>query len=159
MKIIGWTSFDSFCQGICVEQRETMIEALNETLRVIQDNGYVFSGETHQMGLCTVPVFDNGKCLRCSMRAWATLMSIAHTGDSESYMEYYMDRFIDEEHLPEDEASTDDFVVDDEVEGVPYYYVNQDLQLAAESASAGIELMSFDTVVLALFDLIKEHMN
>ncbi len=159
MKLIGWTSFDSDCQGICVEDRETLLSALNETVRVIRENDYVFSGETHQQGLCGVPVFDNGKCLKCSMRAWAMLMSVAHTGNDKSYMEYYMDQSIDEEKLPEDEVSEDVFVIEEEVKGLPYYYSNQDLQLVAESVSAGMELMTFDKVVLILYDIVKKHMQ
>ncbi len=157
MKIIGWTNFDSDCQGVCVEDKEEMLSALNETLRVIVENGYIFSGSTHQTGYCCVPVFDNGKCLRCSMRGWATLMSIAHTGDNQSYMDYYMD--VVEEKVPEQQASSSDFITGENVEGVPYYYVNQDLEIAAQAAQAGIPLMTFDKVVNALYDIFKAYFD
>ncbi len=159
MKIIGWTSFDSSCQGICVEDKETLIDALNETLRVISENEYLFSGETHQQGYCCVPVFDNGKCLRSSMRAWAMLMSIVYTGNDKSYMDFYMGHSIEEEKLPKDEADEDSFVIDDEINGFPYYYSNQDIQMVYEAASVNMQMMTFDKVVLELYDVMKKRIH
>ncbi len=159
MKLIGWTSFDSECQGLCVEDRQTMLDALNETLKVICDNGYLFSGETHQKGDCCVPVFDNGRCLKCSMRAWATLMSIAHTGADSDYMSYYMDYSIDKNVMPTNKVDANVFVIDPDDERLLYYYTNADLELAGQSASMGMQLMTFDKVVMVLYDLILQHIN
>ncbi len=159
MEVIGWTSFDSECQGICVEEKGLLLDALNATIRAIRENEYIFSGETHQNGFRTVPVFDNGKCLRSSMRAWGMLMSFAYTGEDKSYMDFYMDQAIDEEKLPEEEVFEDCFDLECEVNGFPYYYSNQDLQLVAESISADMQLMTFDKVVLILYDELKKRMQ
>ncbi len=159
MKIIGWTSFDSDCQGICISDKESMVAALNATVQAIAENGYLFSGETHQNSNLCVPVFDNGKCLRCSMRGWGTLMAIAHVGDESAYMDYYMDQFVGEEKLPEDEADESAFVIDQNVDWLPYYCANQDVQLVTESLSMGIPLMTFDQAVTALYDVIKKEMD
>ncbi len=159
MKIVGWTSFDSECQGIGIDNKQTMVAALNETIDVIAKNEYVFSGEAHQNGVLCVPVFDNGKCLRCSMRGWGTLMSIAHTGSPDSYMDYYMNEFVGKEKFPEDKADESTFVIDKNVADFPYYCANQDVNLVTESLSMGMPLMTFDSVVLALYDLIKAEME
>ncbi len=159
MKIIGWTSFDSECQGVCMEDKESILAALRETTKVVKEEGYVFSGEKHQFGDCCVPVFDNGKCLRCSMRGWGIVMSIAHTGDESSYMDYYMDHSIEEEKLPDEEASEDKFVIDEEEGWLPYYFANQDVQVVMESASMGMQLMTFDKALPLLYDVILQEMQ
>ncbi len=158
MKIIGWTSFDSECQGICINDK-VLFEAVEETIRVISENGYIFSGEAHQQGYCCVPVFDNGKCLKCSMRGWAIIMSIAHTGDEKSYMNYYMNQFIAEEVKPEEEVLSDAFIIDHNDNRLLYYYTEMDLNLVAESVSNGMQLMTFDKVVMVLYDVISKYME
>ncbi len=159
MKLIGWTSFSSPCQGICVQDRETLLAALNEMVAVIQEKGYVFSGETHQCADRCVPVFDNGKCIRSSMRAWAMLMAIAHDNDNKQYMNYYMAYSMDEEKIPEDEVDESQFVMTPDDGGFPYYYANQDLQMVGEAVQADMQLMTFDKVVLALYDELKQRMK
>ncbi len=158
MKLIGWTDFDSDCQGIEINDRESMIGALNELVNVIREKEYVFSGEAHQAKNCCVPVFDNGKCLRCSMRRWAMIMAFAYTESEESYMDYYMDFSIPNEKTPEDEAPEDAFVKD-ELKGLPFYYANQDIELVLQSAQAGMQVMSFDKVVLLLYDIISQQLQ
>ncbi len=154
MKLIGWTSFDSPCTGISVGNKAMMMEALNETLRVLRESGYSFSGEAHQREACGVPVFESGRCLRSSMRGWAMLMALAHTGDEGAYMDYYMDQFVSEEKLPEEEAP-DALLSTEEEEGFPYFCTNQDLGLVRDSLGMGMPLMTFDRAVLALYDVMK----
>ena len=92
LKIIGWTSYDSEFPSATIANEE-----IGAYLGVVIDEivkcGYVFSGNDHQNSDTGVPVFDDGTCLRASMRSWGAIMSFAYPlidGKPTEYMDFYM---------------------------------------------------------------------
>ena len=92
LKIVGWTDFDSEypTKNVTKEELFKLVEIVREE---IYNNGYIFSGEQHQMSATGVPVFSDGTCFRCSMRFWGYLMTTIYNGpngEQLSYMDFYM---------------------------------------------------------------------
>lgn len=154
LKIIGWTDFECKYPSRNVDGPE-----LRDIVQLIGDevvmNGYCFSGQDHQNALTGVPVFSDGTCLRASMRAWGQIMAAIYSAVDDinlSYMDFYMDSYK-ETVLPE--------LVDIDVE--PGYVQNErpgmilqeDAELISSTLQMGMELMTFDKVIITYVELIK----
>ena len=151
LKVAGWSNWESEYPNIDfnVYDQGTVIGCV---LNEVTSKGLVFSAQDHQYHPLGVPVFDNGTCLRCSMRAWAYIM--ASSRGSNDYMEYYMD-VPEESVLPSNEAK----VPADEAEkdnGALPVIIGPDQELIMESVSMGVELMTTDKALKIMFPLYKQ---
>ncbi|MCR5078328.1 MAG: hypothetical protein K6B65_00155 [Bacilli bacterium] len=150
LQVVGWTSYDSEYPTVDFHKHDQS-EVMQATIAGILEEGLLFSGATHQNSEKGVPVFNEGTCLRCSMRAWANIMAASH-GSSE-YMSYYMD-CEDEEVLSEKDLA----VLPNEEEkdnGALPALIGPDQQMILESISMGFELMTTDKALLEMYPLYK----
>ena len=93
LKVVGWTNYESPFPSADVTE-ETMDEVVFCVASEIRANGYMISGMDHQYTATGVPVFNDGTCLRASMRSWGMIMSVAYpelNGKETGYMDFYMD--------------------------------------------------------------------
>ena len=155
LRIVGWTNFECEYPSRNVEGSE-----LREIVQLIGNecvkNGYCFSGQDHQNAETGVPVFSDGTCLRASMRAWGQIMAAIYSaveGIELSYMDFYMDSYK-EKCLPEDEyIDVEPGYVENERPGM---ILNEDAQLITSTIQMGMELMTFDKVIINYVELIKK---
>ena len=155
LRIVGWTDFECEYPSRNIEGQE-----VREIVQLIGDEvvkyGYCFSGQDHQTSLTGVPVFSDGTCLRASMRAWGQIMAAIYSaveGVELSYMDFYMDSYK-ETVLPE--ASDIDVEVGYVENERPGMILNEDGQLIASTIQMGMELMTFDKVIINYVELIKK---
>ena len=155
LRIVGWTDFECEYPSRNIEGQE-----VREIVQLIGDEvvkyGYCFSGQDHQTSLTGVPVFSDGTCLRASMRAWGQIMAAIYSaveGVELSYMDFYMDSYK-ETVLPE--VSDIDVEVGYVENERPGMILNEDGQLIASTIQMGMELMTFDKVIINYVELIKK---
>ena len=155
LKIVGWTNFECEYPSRNVDGPE-----IKELVQLIGDesvkHGYAFSGQDHQNALTGVPVFSDGTCLRASMRAWGQIMSAIYSavdGMQLSYMDFYMDS-CKETVLPEyDDIDVEPGYVKNERPGI---ILQEDAELISSAIDMGMELMTFDKVIVNYVKLIKQ---
>ena len=155
LRIVGWTSFECEYPTKNIEGQE-----VREIVQLIGDecvkHGYAFSGQDHQTSLTGVPVFSDGTCLRASMRAWGQIMAAIYSsveGIELSYMDFYMDSYK-ETVLPESEQiDVEPGYVENERPGM---ILNEDAQLITSTIQMGMELMTFDKVIINYVELLKQ---
>lgn len=148
--IVGYTSYESHYPTAQITQEE-FPQVVDLVVEEVKKNGYCFSGEDHQNHDRAVPVFENGTAFRCSMRLWAQIMALVHSGDKTKYMDYYME-VPSESVFPREETR----VKPSEIAN-PYAYVaEEDAGLLVETVSAGIDtLMTTDKALLSLWPRFK----
>ena len=155
LSIVGWTDFECEYPSKIVEGLE-----VRSIVQLIGDecvkNGYCFSGQDHQNAATGVPVFSDGTCLRASMRAWGQIMAAifsAVEGINLSYMDFYMDSYK-ERVLPEErKIDVEPGYVENERPGM---ILNEDAELITSTIQMGMELMTFDKVIINYVELIKK---
>lgn len=155
LKVIGWTSYDSACQNIIITA-ENMRELVDCLIDEIKQNGYVFCGDQHQDGSTFgVPVFNNGKCYRASMRAFAFIMALAH--DDQDYMNYYMTAVspVTQFKLPSQAVDSSVFVFHDGHDAVLPAICQPDLQILQSAMS--MPFLTTDKALQANYEYMKRH--
>lgn len=156
LKIVGWTDYDSEYPSITVSNEE-IGEVVSIVVDEIKEKGYAFSGNDHQNSYTGVPVFDNGTCLRASMRTWGMIMSFAYPeidGKRTQYMDFYMYCAVDEK-MPEAMALSVKPADSDNFAGM---ITQQDGEMISQSLQMGIPFMTTDKALNAIMDGI-EAMN
>lgn len=155
LSIVGWTDFECEYPSKNVEGLEvrTIVQLIGDEC---VKNGYCFSGQDHQNAATGVPVFSDGTCLRASMRAWGQIMAAifsAVEGINLSYMDFYMDSYK-ERVLPEEgKIDVEPGYVENERPGM---ILNEDAELITSTIQMGMELMTFDKVIINYVELIKK---
>ena len=155
LRIVGWTDFECEYPSKTVEGLEvrTIVQLIGDEC---VKNGYCFSGQDHQNAATGVPVFSDGTCLRASMRAWGQIMAAifsAVEGINLSYMDFYMDSYK-ERVLPEEgKIDVEPGYVENERPGM---ILNEDAELITSTIQMGMELMTFDKVIINYVELIKK---
>ena len=155
LKIVGWTNYDSSFPNLNFRGKEPSFtdEIVQIIVNEIKKDHLLFAGDTHQGIYSCVPVFSNGTCLRCSMRAWGYIMSLAYNDDS--YMNYYMATTMEkEEILPQNEAAIEPNE-DEKDNGALAMVIGPDVQAVTESLACGIEFMTFDKAIKENMPYIK----
>lgn len=150
LKIVGWTDYDSDYPSIEITNDE-IGAVLDVVIQEITKNGYMFSGEEHQNSLTGVPVFDNGTCLRASMRSWGTIMSFAYPEiDKEptNYMSFYMSTPGDTV-MPKYESID---VEPSDSKNFNGMITKQDGEMISQSLQMGMQFMTTDKVLNAIMD-------
>ena len=155
LKIVGWTDFESKYPSRNVDGPE-----LRELIQLIGDecvkHGYAFSGQEHQNAATGVPVFSDGTCLRASMRAWGQIMAAIYSavdGTKLSYMDFYIDS-CKETVLPYyNDINVEPGYVKNERPGI---IIQEDAELITSTVEMGMELMTFDKVIVKYVELIKK---
>lgn len=155
LRIVGWTNFECDYPSRNVEGPE-----LREIVQLIGNevltHGYCFSGQEHQNASTGVPVFSDGTCLRASMRAWGQIMAAIYSAIDEvnlTYMDFYMDSYK-ETVLPDfDSIDVEPGHVDEERPGM---ILQEDVELISSALQMGMDLMTFDKVILRFIELIKQ---
>ena len=155
LRIVGWSNFECEYPSRNVEGPE-----LREIVQLIGDecvkNGYAFSGQDHQNAETGVPVFSDGTCLRASMRAWGQIMAAIYSavdGIELSYMDFYMDSYKQTLLPEENDIELEPGKVENERPGM---ILNEDAQLITSTIQMGMELMTFDKVIINYVELIKK---
>lgn len=154
LRIVGWTDFD--CE---YPSRNVEGEGLMEIVQLIGEEvikyGYCFSGQEHQNASTGVPVFSDGTCLRASMRAWGQIMAAIYSvldGVELSYMDFYMSPYK-ETVLPKfSNFDVEPCHVEFERPGM---ILEEDIELISSTIQMGMELMTFDKVIIKFIELIK----
>ncbi len=104
-KVIGWVGYDD----IDIEEADCSCAAYNAIIDDIKDNGYCFSGYSHQELSMGAPVLNDGFKRCFSQRGWGGLMAEAHghTGayDYSNYAYSYGN--CDSEKMPGFDRSID----------------------------------------------------
>ena len=157
LKIIGWTDYDSEYPSITISNEE-IGEVVSIVVDEIKANGYAFSGEQHQNSYTGVPVFDNGTCLRASMRTWGMIMSFAYPeidGKRTQYMDFYMSCAA-EEKMPEFKELSVKPADSDNFAGM---ITQQDGEMISQSLQMGIPFMTTDKALNRIMDEIQESMG
>lgn len=152
--IVGYTSYESHYPTAQITQEE-FPQVVDLVVEEVKKNRYCFSGEDHQNHDRAVPVFENGTAFRCSMRLWAQIMALVHSGDKTKYMDYYMD-VPGESIYPEEET-----MVKPAETGSPYAYLaDRDVDMMMETVMAGIDtLMTTDKAILSLWPTFKTYIQ
>ena len=156
LKIIGWTDYDSDYPSITISNEE-IGEVVGIVVDEIKANGYAFSGDNHQNSCTGVPVFDNGTCLRASMRTWGMIMTFAYPeidGKRTQYMDFYMSCAA-EEKMPEFKELSVKPAESDNFAGM---ITQQDGEMISQSLQMGMQFMTTDKALNAIMDNI-EAMN
>lgn len=156
LKIVGWTSFEDVYPSRNVEGDEfqVIVQLIGEE---IIKHGYCFSGEDHQNSFTGVPVFNDGTCLRASMRTWGLIMSVIYSALDEkeySYMDFYMNT-PKETVLPDMEMF--DVTPSKEEQTRPGVIIQGDIELLSSSLNMGMELMTTDKIVKQYYELLKKE--
>ncbi len=155
LKVIGWTTYDSPCQNIIVTQ-ENQREVIECLMREIAEHGYEFCGDQHQSsGVLGVPVFNNGKCYRATMRAFAFIMAMAH--DTNDYMNYYMALSSDVKDfvMPSEKVEESVFVFHEGHDAVLPAMCKMDLQVLRETF--GMPFITDDKALKANMEYMQAH--
>ena len=155
LKIVGWTNFECEYPTKTVEGKE-----VGQIVQLIGDEvvkyGFSFSGQDHQNALTGVPVFSDGTCLRASMRVWGQIMAAIYSsveGVNLSYMDVYMDSYK-ETVLPE--ISDFDVEIGNVEDERPGMILQEDAELIYSTIQMGMELMTFDKVIIKYVEMIKK---
>lgn len=156
LKIVGWTSFEDIYPSRNVEGDEfqVIVQLIGEE---IIKHGYCFSGEDHQNSFTGVPVFNDGTCLRASMRTWGLIMSVIYSALDEkeySYMDFYMST-PKETVLPDMEMF--DVKPSKEEQTRPGVIIQGDIELLSSSLNMDMELMTTDKIVKQYYELLKKE--
>ncbi len=157
LKIVGWTDFESEYPSITVSNEE-IGEVIGVVVDEIKAKGYAFSGEEHQSSYTGVPVFDNGTCLRASMRSWGMIMTFAYPevdGKITQYMDFYMSSAVTKK-MPE--SSSIDIQPADS-DNFNAMITQQDGEMISQSLQMGIPFMTTDKALNRLMDEIQESMG
>ena len=156
LKIVGWTDFDSEYPTKVMNGDE--MSAVLELLRKeILEKKYCFSGTTHQYSSTGVPVFSDGTCLRCSMRAWGLIMAQVYSdvhGINLSYLDFYTDTFGDMVVPTDDYPLVDPLEVEDTQLGI---VIEEDDKVISEVLSSGMEFLTTDKVLRRYIVFLKEQ--
>ena len=153
LKIVGWTDYDSEYPSITVSNEE-IGEIVSIVVDEIKEKGYAFSGNDHQNSYTGVPVFDNGTCLRASMRSWGMIMSFAYPevdGKRTQYMDFYMSSAVAKK-MPESSSIDIEPAVSDNFNAM---ITQQDGEMISQSLQMGIPFMTTDKALNAIMDGIK----
>ena len=153
LKIVGWTDFDSEYPSATIAN-EDLSQVISILVDEIRKNGYAFSGEKHQYSLTGVPVFDNGTCLRASMRSWGMIMTFAYPevdGQPTKYMDFYMDCAVEEKMpvcfelsvKPADSVNYDGMIT------------QHDGEMISQSLQMGMKFMTTDKLLQRIVDSIE----
>ena len=153
LKIVGWTDYDSEYPSITVSNEE-IGEVVSIVVDEIKEKGYAFSGNDHQNSYTGVPVFDNGTCLRASMRSWGMIMTFAYPevdGQLTKYMDFYMDCAVEEKMpvcfelsvKPADSVNYDGMIT------------QQDGEMISQSLQMGMKFMTTDKLLQRIVDSLE----
>lgn len=159
LKVIGWTSYDSSCQNYLISSRHDNDELVKVIVEEIRKNKYFFSGSTHQDNtVLGVPVLSNGKCVRCSERAWGAFIAIAY--DNEPNYEPYVKKeyLTKEEVLPFNKVDENMFIIEDNKEAIeaPEIMVRLDTEEMKTSIMDGMDFKSKDKALLKSYPILKD---
>lgn len=152
LKVVGWTDWDSTYPTIDFRNYEQQ-EVIEAVMDAVMDEGLLFTGLTHQNNAHGVPVFDNGTCLRCSMRAWGALMAGFYAEDD--YMNYYMETEYNEvtsEKNPDVPPNEEEFN-----NGALPMLIPPDQQVMSQALSFGVEFVTSDKAIRIFWPLYKRR--
>ena len=156
LEIVGWTDFDSAYPTRTMSGNE-MSEVLDLLRKEILEKKYCFSGTTHQYSSTGVPVFSDGTCLRCSMRAWGLIMSQVYSdvhGINLSYLDFYTDTFGEMVVPTEDFIVVDPLETEDDQLGI---VIEEDEKVISETLASGMEFLTTDKVLRRYITFLKEQ--
>ena len=160
LKIVGWTDYESKYPSIVISNEE-LGAVLGVVVDEIKEKCYSFSGSDHQNSYTGVPVFDNGTCLRASMRSWGMIMSFAYPevdGSGTQYMDFYMST-PNERKLPNCKCDIEPATLDN----FNALITPQDSEMISQSVQMGMPFMTTDKALNNLMDeinaLIAEQEN
>lgn len=106
-KVIGWTWWGDTDY---VEASLTD-EVVDAVVKEIRKCGYCFGGDSHQYRDGCVPVLSTGEVVKCSMREWGAIMSMAFFDGVRfplDYMGWYMGTCIEDDALKYPEEGVDE---------------------------------------------------
>lgn len=154
IKLIGWTNYDSSYPNISFDVYPQQV-ILSLLIEEIKSHQYKFSGADHQNHDCCVPLFSNGKALRCSMRAWGVIMASAYSDKDHKYdyMDFYLD--VDDSIYPKKESTIEKAEDDETLPAI----IGPDQDIIMESLQMNIPLMSQDKAIKAMYPLYEMKYN
>ena len=156
LEIVGWTDFDSE-YPTKVMNGDEMSAVLDLVRKEILKKKYCFSGTIHQYSSTGVPVFSDGTCLRCSMRAWGLIMAQVYSdvhGINLSYLDFYTDTFGEMVVPKEDFVVVDPLETEDDQLGI---VIEEDDKVISETLSTGMEFLTTDKVLRRYIAFLKEQ--